>query len=101
MQLARRAHGLTERVSASALSACFSFSRPVSYFLLSFLLSTREIARTHAGSDRGRGERGGIGENVHKQKQLEPRARDRGDADDDHDGAAWRLAGVGAVGTAR
>ena len=41
----------------------------------------------------GESERGGIGENVHKQKQLEPRARDRGDADDDHDGAAWRMAG--------
>ena len=95
MQLARRTHGLTERVSA--LSACFSFSRPVSYFLLSFPLSTRD--RIVGGES----ERGGIGENVHKQKQLEPRARDRGDADDDHDGAAWRMAhGERAgVGTAR
>ena len=67
MQLARRTHGLTERVSA--LSACFSFSRPVSYFLLSFPLSTRD--RIVGGES----ERGGIGENVHKQKQLEPRAR--------------------------
>ena len=63
-----------------------------------FIPSVDERDRTHA---RGIGERGGIGENVHKQKQLEPRARDRGDADDDHDGAAWRLAGVGTVGTAR
>ena len=65
------------------------------FFLASSQLFPAFIPSVDAGSDRGRGERarGDRRKCTQTEAAGAARARDRGDADDDHDGAAWRMAG--------